>query len=375
MTDSAPAVGAQHRVRWLLSLGLLGLSVPLALGVAEFLAVWVQGGAFPYLNIFRPDARYGVVLEADASTRVRTRRGRVTSIRTNALGFRGPAPSGRPGGVLLLGDSQALGFGVEESDTVAGRLRLAGHEVQVAAVPSWGPFEFALAAEDLVPRLEPKTVVFVANLANDWPEANVPNSERNTARDGWLSRFRPDLNETESFGFPGRSWLYARSHLVFTVRALGALHAGRTRVDATLGAPAAERLLDSVSELAMPRGGDRSRLTPFVRRTKAACSNRCRVVVLVLPMDVQVDAREWAKYGRPARDLSRLSVLGTALLEDLEPLGVTGIDLLPALEAASPGAFLDDDPHLSARGHAAVAEQLISALHAVGPISQKELSP
>ena len=113
-------------------------------------------------------------------------------VRTNALGFRGPAwdeaeTAGRA--VLLLGDSQMFGYGVDEADALAARLseRLQ-RPVLNAAVPTWGPTEYARAAEDLVPRYRPAHVVFVANLANDWVEAHVPNTRRMTARDGWARR-------------------------------------------------------------------------------------------------------------------------------------------------------------------------------------------
>jgi hypothetical protein len=367
--------GKRPKAPLFFKLAVLGVSAGSTLAAAEALAAWSQGSAFPYLNIFEADARYGVVLESNASTRVRTRKGRVSSIRTNEHGFRGPRVSSPGGSILLLGDSQVLGFGVEENETVAGRLRAAGFEAHAVAVPSWGPIELALAAEDWVPRLRPKTVVFFANIANDWPEANVPNAERSTARDGWLARRRPDLTPETLTGFPGRRWLLARSHLVFSLRALRALRAKRPATELTLGAPAAERMLTQVGELSAPRGDDRSRLTGLVRRAVRACKARCRVVVAILPMDVQVDDREWTKYGRAARDLSSLASLSEGLLYDLRTLEVLALDLLPTLRAASPGAFLDDDPHLSSRGHEAIALQLRAVLSAPHYVSRPEVSP
>src|SRR5450432_545928 len=94
---------------------LCGLSLAASLAIAEAGAAALHHRAYPYLNLFVPDARYGVRLQADATTRVRSRDGRVTEISTNSLGFRGPQwPTGEPAGkrVLLLGDSQVLGYGV-----------------------------------------------------------------------------------------------------------------------------------------------------------------------------------------------------------------------------------------------------------------------
>src|SRR6185436_14301576 len=98
----------------------------------------------------------------------------ITEIDTNALGFRGPTwkPLKTGPRVLLLGDSQMLGYGVDEAEATAARLSsLAGVEVLDAAVPSWGPIEYALAVDDLAPTYRPDVVVFVANLANDWVES------------------------------------------------------------------------------------------------------------------------------------------------------------------------------------------------------------
>src|SRR5688572_15342915 len=131
--------------------GLLVASLALSLALAEAGARLVRGGAFPHLNLFRASTRYGVTLEPSAATRVRSRGGRVTEVRTNSLGFRGPeahAPR-----VLLLGDSQMMGYGVDWPETIAPALsRALGVEVLAAAVPSWGPSEYLRAVEDLAPR-------------------------------------------------------------------------------------------------------------------------------------------------------------------------------------------------------------------------------
>src|SRR5690606_15998542 len=52
-----------------------------------------------------------------------------------------------------------------------------------------------------------------------------------------------------------------------------------------------------------------------------------------------------------------LALLGD-LLASAEALGIRGLDATPALRAAEPGAFLNGDIHMTARGHAALAEAL-----------------
>src|SRR5262245_30912930 len=103
----------------------------------------MRGRAYPFLNIFVSDPNYGVRLEPDAHTRTRSRKGRITEVETNAEGFRGPQWNDDPPvgpRVLLLGDSQMFGYGVDYRDTFAARLaERIGGEVLDAAVPTWGP--------------------------------------------------------------------------------------------------------------------------------------------------------------------------------------------------------------------------------------------
>ncbi|MCA9515963.1 MAG: hypothetical protein KC635_13550, partial [Myxococcales bacterium] len=344
------------------------LSTIVGLGLAELLVGAVRGWAFPYLNIFVADPDYGVRLEPNAVTAVRSREGRVTDIRTNARGFRGddwsPALTGAPvpGRVLLLGDSQVFAYGVEEEDGVAARLEAAlgaGAEVLDAATPTWGPPEYARVAAELAPVYRPEVVVFVANVANDWLEAHIPNVRRTTARDGWASYRRPDVPVEPDSAV--HRWLFGRSHLVYAVRALLSGVSG----DPPAGAVSARRLLSNLTNMTKRDGAYRTRLTRHVAAVRDACASLgCRVVVAVLPLDLQVDAGEWAKYRDTPEDLGALDVLARDLLADAADLGVPGVDLRPVLVRASPGAFLPDDYHLAPRGHAAVAAALATLVAA-----------
>ena len=88
-------------------------------------------------------------------------------------------------------------------------------------------------------------------------------------------------------------------------------------------------------------------------------------MTVTLPLDVQADDAEWAKYDTAPVDLSRVRALPAIYLADAGEHAVPALDLLPALEAASPGAFLPDDYHLSPHGHQAVADALLPLLHEV----------
>jgi hypothetical protein len=347
---------------WRAKAGLTAISFVLALAAAEGLARAWHRGAFPYLNIFEADPRYGVRLQPRTRTRVRSRDGRLTDIETNSLGFRGPewpTPDNHPGvqRILLLGDSQMFGYGAAYADALPAALeRALGDDAVVldAAVPTWGPAEYLLALRDIGPVYRPRSVLFVVNAANDWFET-VPNTVRTTARDGWAER--PGLPAPA--WFPLRSWLMGRSHLCLAVRQLA-----RYIGDPELPPVASVLTLEhDLPQLRRRTGGHRSRLTPALVAAVELCRTLgCRVVAAALPLDAQVDPSEWRKYRAAPRDLSATEALLGDFVADARDLGLTAVDLLPVLRRAEPGAFLSDDYHLSPRGHGAVALALADAL-------------
>jgi lysophospholipase L1-like esterase len=360
-----------------LKIGVALLSTLAGLFAAEALAGQVRGRAYPYLNIFVADAQMGVRLEGDTRTRVRSRTGRVSEVQTNAAGFRDepwpdvPDTSDTPDATtngpianraLLLGDSQMFGYGVAVEDGVAAQLEVAlgpGAEVLNAAIPTWGPTEYTSVIEQLVPRYRPQVVIFVANVANDWFESIVPNRKRTSARDGWATRVS-SADGPPPRQFPGRRWLMSRSHLVYVMRSIGA------KVGELEGRPhaqAAELLVKQFEQLHKPRAGYRSMVSAHVARARDLCTQwGCEVVVVGLPIDVQVAATEWAKYGSEPRDLSHTEALLSDLGEDARALGLRSINLTQTLRDSSPGAFLDDDYHMSAKGHAAIAQAIAAVI-------------
>lgn len=358
--QTRPQVGLTARL-------LIGLvSVAMGLVMVEATAGVLRDHAFPFLNIYEADETFGVRLSPHASTATRSRHGRVTDVVTNALGFRGPewtpAPAARPvpGRVMLLGDSQVFGYGVDAPEGMASRLQaLLGpdHEVLNASTPTWGPHEQVLALDELGPRYRPEVVLFFANVANDWFEVRRPNIARTTARDGWAAFILQGQPEVTSF--PGRAWLMGRSHLVFGVRELLAHTSGPPPQQAVT----ATRLLADLPHLIRPDGRYRSRLTSTLMAARARCRVLgCRLVTVGLPMDVQVHATEWAKYATAPVNLRPTDQLLDIYLGEARHHGVRAVDLRGPLLAASPGAFLPDDYHLSPKGHAAIAAALARAL-------------
>jgi len=359
MQPSTPADPIETRVPTLLAkVGAAFGSLVLALALGELIATCAMGGVYPTLNIYEPDLVYGVHLTPDTTTRVVSPDGTVTDFRTNGLGFRGdqwppktdsatPIAGCVAGRVLVVGDSQVMGWGVAEEAVFVRHLD--GYEVLAAGVPTWGPLEYARAVSELVPSYRPERVVLVINAANDWQEAPLPNFRRTTARDGW-ARVPLGTPEGDDFtDFPLRRFLLGRSHLVMAVRFL---------IDPpSKGLPPvlATRFMGDLPIHLRPDAPYRSRITRQVEKARAVCARLgCELMPVLLPMDIQVHPSEWAKYLVPPLDARPSLVLATALQADEPDL----VDLMPALVRASPGAFLPDDYHLSAAGHAAVAAVL-----------------
>ena len=330
--------------RWTIRAALLLGSLSISLVFAEVAATIAAKGAYPYLNLFVTDAKLGVALEQGATTRVKSKLGSITRIDTDRNGRRVHPTGAGPRRVLLLGDSQAFGYLVEAEDAIAAQLgRITGAEVIDAAVPSYGPQEYVAIADRLAPELHPDVIVFVANVANDWWEANVDNTRRSTARDGWLVSLSG--RKEEPIDFPGRRFLFGRSHLFLAARRV-AVHATSTFDVAT-----PMRLLRDLDQLEQPRAGHRSRITPFLLSTRRiAEANGATVIAVALPLDVMVSEAEWKKYGLPPRDLSSLGVLLSDFIDDAAEQQIPAIDLRAYLSGQE-GVFLKDDPHLSPKGH------------------------
>ena len=110
-------------------------------------------------------------------------------VEINSRGYRGPEwPPPGDEQVLVSGDSQAFGHGVEFEQTFGARLRaLTGRAVLNAAVPTYGPGEALVVLRELLPERRPTLVILTLNAINDFQELEVPNRERYSARGGWAT--------------------------------------------------------------------------------------------------------------------------------------------------------------------------------------------
>ncbi|HEX4418529.1 MAG TPA: hypothetical protein VH165_11545 [Kofleriaceae bacterium] len=218
-----PARGRRW-TRWLArGAGVLG-GLALGLALAEGTFYCRDGGAFPHLNVYLADPELGVRLSPGATERIAFGGNPVSHVRINADGLRGAdlPPPGKDE-VLVVGDSQVFGLGVEEDEAFAARLAgLIGRPVVNAGVPTYGPAEYRAVIADQLARRHPRTVVLTINLVNDLFEAEHPNNQRHAVWDGWAVRKETAPAATTSF--PGRDLVFRRSHLVFALRRW--LHAG-----------------------------------------------------------------------------------------------------------------------------------------------------
>lgn len=370
------------------------------------------GGGYPHLNVFEPDPAHGVRLRPGARTRLQIGQDPPVPVAVNELGYRGgPWPAPGQGEILVVGDGRAFGVGVSGADTAASVLaQRTGRTVLNAAVPTYGPADYLAVSERVLDTRGGgvDTVVEIVNLSNDLFEFGRPGAERFAARDGWAVRV-----ETAGPGasrVPGRRWFMERSHAVLALRGwwhgrpgvglvglpsegicadvaawMGVAEAGgggdadafRLTRAAVAAAAAQARVGDDVvmregvvparhapamaallAEAAVRFGGGPSPLSGHLGEMQALSARHgARLVVVAIPLDVQASATEWAKYGAEAIDLAGTHALTADLMTAARGVGAVGVDPTAAL-AAAPGAFLAQDPHLSALGHRLVAEAI-----------------
>lgn len=196
---------------------MLGLA--LGLGATEAAFRHRDGGAYPLVNVYEPDAQRGVRLAPGSVTIVGRAGERPTSVRINRDGYRGadwPSPSASD--VVVIGDSLSFGLGVEEGEAFPARLHAAlpgSPAVLDASVPTYGPPEYLVTMERALSARRPATVVLVVNLINDLAEIDRPNVARHAALDGYAARVDPEAPPKASS--PLRTRAIQRSHAAFAL--------------------------------------------------------------------------------------------------------------------------------------------------------------
>lgn len=191
----------------------------MGLVLTEAIFHWRDQGAFPHLNVYQANAELGVQLEPRAEQKISFGGNPVTSVRIGDAGLRAPATGAPPDqvAVVVLGDSQVFGLGVEYEDTFSAKLgEKLKKPVLNAGIPTYGPREYNAVLGRLLDEQKVEHVVYVVNIANDLFEAARPNKERHVSWDGWAVRIETAPEDVTEF--PGRRWLYGRSHAFFALR-------------------------------------------------------------------------------------------------------------------------------------------------------------
>jgi len=176
-------------------------------------------GAFPHLNVYVSDDQLGVRLAPHRHEKISFSGNPVTQIEVNSDGYRGVDWTPASNEILVVGDSQVFGLGVEDHATFSAALATkTSRTVRNAGVPTYGPAEYNAVLAELLPKRKPKTVIWTVNLSNDLFEAAHANSTRHRVWDGWA--VRKENAPAQPSWFPGRSWLMRDSHAMFALRGL-----------------------------------------------------------------------------------------------------------------------------------------------------------
>lgn len=328
-------------------LGMMLLSCLVTAGMAEGLVRLADGNAWPQLPIFAEVEGPGIALAPDASAKVRRKVGGTYEVRTDGLGLRVVEGASPRGGWLVVGDSQALGQGVEADETFTAKLTAAGVPAANGGVPGYGVADDLALAQSLLDRLDPAGVLVVIDQANDWEDAAAPVDERYQVRGGWLV----GTEEAGGLRGPFLDSPISRLHLGF--------YAGWYLLRPPESEPVAPRWLTD------PRA--ERRVSESLTRLVDAFAARYDDLVVALaymPVDVSVtDQRQDTSPFAAFADAAVVKPWDDTSLRDqvMSSATVPAVDLTPAL-GGCPECFLERDYHLSERGHTQVAEALRAEL-------------
>jgi hypothetical protein len=211
---------AHKRWRRLAIFGQIALGLGLGLVLTEVAFAIRARGAFPHVNFYVPDAELGARLEPGAKMAFRLGDNPLTHITVNQQGYRGPEwPSAQPNEILVVGDSQVFGLGVDDDQTFSAVLaEQLDRTVLNAGVPTYGPPEYLATTQAVLAERPVATVVYVLNFLNDPFELERRNRERHAIWDGWAVQIETAPKPEDIVDFPGRRWLMSKSHAVYAAR-------------------------------------------------------------------------------------------------------------------------------------------------------------
>jgi len=315
-------------------------------------------------SFFDWDPTLGPVPAPGQRTRVQTIDYDIT-LRTNALGLRGPPTTGHPA-LLVLGDSVVLALQVDEADTLSSRLGAAtGLQPLNAGADGTGTWAQAHRLRRLRPSLPPLAhIVLVFFTGNDFSD-----NARWLADGGPQGRLRPPPPNPGALGplraGGPRGWL-ARHSALYALFTVAARRAALQQRPPNPQDPHARELLPFAA-------GGPDEATPAAEAARAplrllaaeAAAARAPLTVAIAPPLFAIDPAEaqglFALYGLAGRPLA-LDAPAAALRRVLAAEGIAACDLGPALRArhaAGERPYFRYDGHWNAVGHAVAAEALV----------------
>jgi lysophospholipase L1-like esterase len=346
---------------------LLCAAVAVALGLGE-VTVRVLDLSRPALDLrglheLRPDRPWLYGLRPGAEGRLRDTGDAL--YRINADGYRGPrALEPRPPGAIraiVLGDSLAFGYGVEEAQAfprvlealAAERAPAARLEVVNLGVGGYNAWNEARLLEDVGPRLDPDLVLvqFCISDLND-PSAHFDAQTRLALAEIPDTAF-PDPTRRAATAEPGTAWRACRASALCT-RAGELWQAWR---GPALDPERRRATFEPVEDVARPEW--RWLEARYAEIASAAAARGAQVALLAMPYPQQLDGTG------PHPVEQRLAAIARRL-------GWIPVDPLPAFrraQAAGTPVFLDLW-HPTPEGHRLVAEASFEALACAGMLGR-----
>jgi hypothetical protein len=281
-------------------------------------------------------------------------------VRTNQLGFRGPAlaPQPAPGvrRIAIVGDSVVFGQGVREDETVSAALarRLAvsdgRFEVVNAGVPGYDAVSEARLLERVVLPLRPEIVVIGTSL-NDYDVTPIYSPTGILMRKDVDDR-APTLADRSEF-FTLLSWLWAWGHgqLLGQVSERVAAEQAKRPADDTATDGLVRRIREEhlgFYRSPVPKYWDRFR-DAYADIARLSAASGVRTLVVIFPEEYQVTDAD------PDTTPQRL------ILATCTATGLRCVDLLPAFRAAG-GALFADLQHPNGRGLELAADAIATNL-------------